>query len=455
MFDERTSLSGASGRGRCGGRASAASLVVGIAILLGPGWMLAQHGGGGGGGRGMGGGAGAPYGVSTKDDLKDFHRLVALEATAEQKSIFGGAVQDAQTASEQVKGLVEGLKKEPPSKQFSDAAVSLGQAIAKARSSNQNFLASFSQAQKSGLKDLTRKLLKTDSDLAKQSQDLVETTGSDNAHASNATADLDKTLASFESGQLALGDEMSIILPSAAAGLTFTLPPMTSSFDVAGRRVAIPTSGTVSRTSAGDGRSFSLRLTADLSDVQQEISGLLQSQLNRAPRCGERLEVQRATLTPLGTASLVRTQLHYERWICAPGQGSGSASELASGDGTIELKLIPSVEQNTRLHLVSEMGRIDADGLLRELLSSGALGLMLRDRIAGSLLSLMQNSADLESALPPVAHGLATLMNAQFQDEGAGRLSLVLDGQLQFSDEQAKQFAAQLKQRLSAQTLPH
>jgi hypothetical protein len=30
-------------------------------------------------------------------------------------------------------------------------------------------------------------------------------------------------------------------------------------------------------------------------------------------------------------------------------------------------------------------------------------------------------------------------------------LSLVLDGQLQFSDEQAKQFAAQLKQQLSAQ----
>jgi hypothetical protein len=39
----------------------------------------------------------------------------------------------------------------------------------------------------------------------------------------------------------------------------------------------------------------------------------------------------------------------------------------------------------------------------------------------------------------------------QFQDDGADQLSLVLDGQLQFSDAQIQQFAAQLKQRLAAQ----
>jgi hypothetical protein len=42
---------------------------------------------------------------------------------------------------------------------------------------------------------------------------------------------------------------------------------------------------------------------------------------------------------------------------------------------------------------------------------------------------------------------------AQFQDAGAGRSILILNGQLQLSDEQAKQFAIQLKQRLSAQEI--
>jgi hypothetical protein len=143
--------------------------------------------------------------------------------------------------------------------------------------------------------------------------------------------------------------------------------------------------------------------------------------------------------------------LHFERWFCPPGQGWESPSELAAGDGTIEIKLTPSVETNVGLRLVSEVGRVDGDGFLRELLSSGALGAELREQITASLLSALQRGTDLKNALPPAALGFATIQKAEFQDASAGRLSLVLDGQLQFSDEQKKQFTAQLKQRLSAQ----
>jgi hypothetical protein len=88
------------------------------------------------------------------------------------------------------------------------------------------------------------------------------------------------------------------------------------------------------------------------------------------------------------------------------------------------------------------------------LLRSGDLGATLRDQIAASLLSALQKGTDLKATLPPVAQGSATLQKVQFQDAGASQLNLVLDGELQFSDEQTQQFAVQLKQRLSAQGAP-
>jgi hypothetical protein len=109
------------------------------------------------------------------------------------------------------------------------------------------------------------------------------------------------------------------------------------------------------------------------------------------------------------------------------------------------------VGQNAALRLGAEIGRVDADSFLGELLRSGSLGAELSEQIATSLLSAMQKGADLKAALPPAARQLAAIQKVQFQNAGAGQLSLVLDGQLQLSDEQTKQFATELKQRLSAQ----
>src|ERR1019366_3980118 len=72
-----------------------AELIVTIALLSGPCRMLAQHGGGGGHGMPTGGGAGTgrPGGVSEKDDLKDFHRAMAVQATDEQRAAFAKIAQ--------------------------------------------------------------------------------------------------------------------------------------------------------------------------------------------------------------------------------------------------------------------------------------------------------------------------------------------------------------------------
>ncbi|MGD0469509.1 MAG: hypothetical protein ABSA54_14110 [Terriglobales bacterium] len=438
-----------------------AVLIVGIALLTSPARMLAQHGGGGHGMPTGAGGGGRPGGVSEKDDLKDFHRAMAVRASAQQSAAFATIAQDVQAASDQLKTFRELLRKVPASSPLSDRAATLDQAMEKARTDNQSFLASFSSVQESGLKDIVKKLAKADSDLVKQIKALdqiVQTPKPDSEQIANSAASLDKALASFQSQQLALGTEMSILLPSAGQDLTFNLAPVTSSINIAGQPISIQASGAVSRKSSGspaeNGHNlFDLKLVADLSDVQHNVTGILRSQLTRSPRCGERIEVQQATLTPLAPAGLVVAYLHFERWVCPSGQQS--PMEVAAGDGTLEVKLTPSVEptneQNAGLGLVSEITRVDASGLLRDLLRSGDLGATLRDQIAASLLAAAQKGADLKTTLPPAARESATIQKAQFQDAGAGQLSLVLDGQLQLSDEQTTQFATQLKQRLSAQ----
>jgi len=439
-----------------------AVLIVGIALLASPSRMLAQHGGGGGHGMPSGIGAGRPDGVSEKDDLKDFHRAMAVQATAEQRAAFAKIAQYAQAAIDRLQTFRKSLPEIPAPAPLSDRATALDQAIEEARASNQNFLASFSSAQKSGLQDVAKKLAKADSDLdqpVKTLDQIVQAPKSDREQISNSAASLDKALASFQGEQLALGREMGILLTD-GQDLAFNLPKVTNSIDVAGQPVSIPASGAVSRTSAENGRNlFSLKITADLSDVQQNITGILRSALNRSPRCGERIEIQQATLTPLAPASLVVARLHFERWVCSPGltqqsPGRESPMEVVAGDGTIEVKLTPSVEQRAGLGLVSEITRVEAGGFLRNMLRSGDLGDTLREQIAASLLSALQKGTDLKTTLPPAAQESATLQKAQFQDAGADQLNLVIEGQLQFSDEQTQQFAAQLKQRLAAQGTP-
>lgn len=437
-----------------------ALLVVGIALFIAiavaPRNLFAQHGGGGGAGGGMGGGsmgggAGRPGGISEKDDLKIFHRAMAVQASPEQRAAFAKIAEYTDAASNQLQSFRDSLQKDlAPA--LPDRATGLSQAIEKARSGNQNFLTSLSSTQKSDLKDLTGKLEKADSDLDKQIKALDQIAHDpkpDGEQLTGSVANVEKALTGFQNEQLALGAEMSILFSPTSQGLAFSLPQVTNSVSIGGGSISIPASGTVSKTSAENGHNlFDLKLVADLSDLQQNITPILRLALNRSPRCGERIGVQQASLTPQAPASLVVAHFNFERWMCPP--GGQSPMELSAGDGEIEVKLTLSVDQKAGLQVSSEIAHVEATGFLRDMLRTGDLGTTLREQIAASILSVMQKGADLNSNLPPVAHGLSTIQNAQFQDAGAEQLGLVLDGQLQFSDEQAKQFAIQLKQPLSA-----
>jgi hypothetical protein len=423
--------------------------------------MFAQHGGGGGGigGGASSGGGGRPGGVSEKDELKDFHRVMAVMATPDQKTTFNVIAHDLQIAIDQLQTFRDSLQKAPAVSSVAEHATTLDQAIEKARTGNQRFLASLSRAQDSGLKEISKQLAKADFDLTKQVKALdqtIQSAPSDYVQIGSSAANLDKALVGFQNEQLALGREMSVLVTS-SDDLAFNLPRTTNSITISGQPVAMSASGTVSRTSAENGRNvFSLRMIADFSGVQQSLTGILRSEIDRTPRCGEHLQVLDATLTPQFPASLMVLHLHYERWICPPSPARDGPIEVSDGNATMEIKLSPTLapssgEPGPGVHLVAEIGHVEADGVLRSMLRSGDLGTTLREQITAALLPVMQRAVDLKSLLRVAGQQSATLQKIEFQDAGAGGLSLVMDGQLKLSDDQTKEFAAQLKQRQSAQ----
>ena len=58
------------------------------------------------------------------------------------------------------------------------------------------------------------------------------------------------------------------------------------------------------------------------------------------------------------------------------------------------------MEESNAIRLDAEVGKIDADGPLGDLLRAGSLGAALRDKIRESLLKAIEKSADLEVVVP-------------------------------------------------------
>jgi len=130
--------------------------------------------------------------------------------------------------------------------------------------------------------------------------------------------------------------------------------------------------------------------------------------------------------------------------------GKDRPNKLIGGNGIIEVKLTPAVDQGTTLRLVPTVGRIEAEGALGELLRSGSLGDELREKIRDSLLHAIEKGTDFKATLPPVVQDYVVLESAQFKDAGGGDLDLNLQGRFQISDTQIQELTNQVKQRLAA-----
>jgi hypothetical protein len=251
---------------------------------------------------------------------------------------------------------------------------------------------------------------------------------------------------------IAFSIAVSSASPASAQNLTFKIPPVKIPFTVKDQQAYITASALISMTSkAGDLDIFNLQLTADLTGLQQNMTALLSSQLDKDDHCGDRIAIQQATLTPADPASIATVQLHYERWACVKAFGKQQAKRIVGGNAVIPVTLTPGVDENkTELRLVPEVGTIEADGSLGELLRTGAVGAMIRENIRSSILSAMQKGTNLSATLPPAAQGYATIENAEFKDGGSGRLIVVLDGQVRITKEQVQTLSKQVKERIAA-----
>jgi len=235
---------------------------------------------------------------------------------------------------------------------------------------------------------------------------------------------------------------------SADQDLTLRIPPVRTTFNVEDQPVTIPASGTITMTARQrDQVAFRLELVADLSDFQQNITGVLRDRLDKSERCGERIEIQHATLTPVDPASVVMAQLHYERWACTKMLGKQTAHRLVGGNAVVQLKLTPVVEDYRTVRLQPGLGTIQADGSLGELLRTGPVEQMLREKISHALLSATEKGTNFSATLPPAAQDFATVRSARFKDAGHGRLAVVLDGEIHITSEQAQLLKNQLQER--------
>jgi exonuclease VII small subunit len=388
-----------------------------------------------------------PDGVNEGDSLKDFHRAVAEQATSQQIAEFQEMIKATSAAQDKLHALTATNTKPSP-----DAASSLDQVFADARTRNKKFQDGFSEPQKSGLREITKRLEKDDADLDQElkrfDQGLLPE--AQQADLSARAAALDKALADFSNEQLALGREMSITLAT-GQDLSFNLPKVRNHVNVGHGAIAIDVSGELSQTAAqADRRTFQLQSTLDLSELQRNITEIANDQL-ASNGCGVRLAVRRATIMADTPASSLVLQLHYERWSCTQSFGQ---TELAEADGSVEIKLTPAVDKSGSLSLASEFKRIDANGMMANDLRSGDLGDTVRDKVSSSVLLALQSGADFGSTLPGVLKNEVTLQAARFQDPGSSGLKAVLEGQVTLSNEQANLLASQLNQTLSAQGTP-
>ena len=222
---------------------------------------------------------------------------------------------------------------------------------------------------------------------------------------------------------------------------TLNIPPVKTSLNLEGQPVEITAWGAISAAPSG---TYRLAMTVDLGNFQENLTAVLAAQLNRSDRCGERLSVEHAALAPAAPSAVLTAYVHYERFACAKALGKQIVTKLAGGNAVVEVNLTPSVAEN-RIALTAQVRKIDADGSLGELLRSGSFGDSIRQKMASSIESAIQKSANLKSTLPSTIENVAALQTVQFAEGGAGRLRLTITGEVRLSAEEFRDLTKKLE----------
>jgi hypothetical protein len=235
---------------------AACAVIVGAVFLSAPLPAAAQrHGGGGAPGMGGGGlsGGGRATGVEEKDDLKDFHRAMDVQATTQQVADFRALLKSTDAAKMALKDLIQQAAKENDAASLKSRNALLNRSLANALAGNKNFLEGFSEKQKNGLKETAKRLTKADSEVVQSRDQLDQAVNAIAAAEIASRCDaLDKVLADFYEDQLSLGLEMGIDAAT-AQGRVFALAPVKSPVAIAKQSITVAAFGSLSQVAAENG----------------------------------------------------------------------------------------------------------------------------------------------------------------------------------------------------------
>ncbi|HTC86735.1 MAG TPA: hypothetical protein VK686_00485 [Bryobacteraceae bacterium] len=215
---------------------------------------------------------------------------------------------------------------------------------------------------------------------------------------------------------------------------TLTIPKVRTTINVEQQPIEITLWGTISGSS--------LALTIDLGDLQAHLTEVLSAQLNKSDRCGDHLTVEQAAIAPAAPSGMLTANVNFERFACVKAFGKQIVKRLVGGHAVIEVNLTPAVQENN-ISIAADVRKMDADGSLGDVLRSSSLGDSIRDEISDSIESAIQKSADLKSTLPGSTEKAVTLQRIQFADGGAGRLWLIVGGNVRLSAEQLRHSVGQ------------
>ena len=163
-------------------RLSVAALTIVLTFCPWP--LLAQRGGG----RGTHGNSPGPSKSEPgeSDELKDFSRAIALQATPEQVDLFQQLSKDTTAAADKARNLAQ-----HPENMKEDSGI-LAYVVEVARDSSRDFLAGLSHAQKSGLKAWRKNVEKADIEVGKTWKALSKDMAQKTTDEKQAAADNDK-----------------------------------------------------------------------------------------------------------------------------------------------------------------------------------------------------------------------------------------------------------------------
>jgi hypothetical protein len=237
--------------------------------------------------------------------------------------------------------------------------------------------------------------------------------------------------------------------PLAAAGETFRIPPISTTVDIDGQPLRVTVSGTIAAAAAPQRQeSIQVKLQVDLSDLQAHATELLRAHLDQSNRCGLRLNLEHAELTPAAPGALLTARVHAEKYVCAKALGRQMITKLIAGEGTVQVRLTPTIENSETLKLSGEVVSVQAEGAMGDLLRSEPAGPWIREKMHEAMANALQRSlGKLQADLPPAIHGLAAIQGAQFTDLGGGRLGLGLSGEVQISAGMAQIMIEKLKEQ--------